>query len=94
MPTTSIRIEDSLKARLAAAAARTGKTPDAFILDAITQSMEQSETDAAFHRIADDRWAAFRANGKTITWDDTKTWLIARSRAQRPAKPTPHTPNG
>ena len=92
MPTTSIRIEDSLKARLATAAARAGKTPHAFILDAITQSVDQSETDAAFHQIADDRWAAFLASGKTIAWDDAKAWLLARSRGQRPPKPTPRTP--
>ena len=90
MPTTTIRIDGSLKARLAAAAARAGKTPDAFILDAITQSVEQSETDAAFHQIADERWANFLVTGETIAWDDTKTWLIARSRGHRPPKPTPH----
>lgn len=92
MPTTTIRIEDSLKARLAAAAARTGKTPHAFILDAIAQTVEQSEIDAAFHRIADERWSNLQATGKTVAWDDAKTWLAARSRGQRAPKPTPRTP--
>jgi len=94
MPTTTIRIEDTLKARLAAAAARTGKTPHAFILDAIAQTVEQSEVDAAFHRIADERWTDFLATGKTVAWEDTKTWLAARSRGQRLPKPTPRNSGG
>ena len=92
MPTTTIRIEDTLKARLAAAAARTGKTPHAFILDAIAETVEQSEIDAEFHRIADERWANFLATGKSVAWDDAKAWPGARSRGQRPPKPTPRTP--
>jgi len=88
MPTTTIRIEGTLKARLAAAAARTGKTPHAFILDAIPETVEQSEIDAEFHRIADERWASFLATGKSVAWDDAKTWLVARSRGGQPAVPT------
>ena len=91
MPTTTIRIEDTLKSRLAAAAARTGKTPHAFILDAIAQTVEQSEIDAAFHEIADERWANFLVTGKSVAWDDSKAWLEARLRGEHPPKPTPRT---
>lgn len=45
MPTTTIRLEDDLKARVAAAAEREGKTAHAFILDAIAQTVEQTELD-------------------------------------------------
>ena len=84
MPTTTIRIEDDLKARVAAAAQRGGKTAHAFILDAITQTVEQVELDEAFHRVADERWAKVLATGKTVPWDDAKAWLEARSRGERP----------
>ena len=91
MTTTTIRIEDTLKARLADAAARTGKTPHAFILDAIAQTVEQSEIDAAFHEIADERWTNFLVTGKSVAWDDSKAWLEARLRGEHPPKPTPRT---
>jgi hypothetical protein len=45
--------------------ARTGKTSHAFILDAIAQTVEQSELDDGFHRIADKRWATILVTGKT-----------------------------
>ena len=57
MATTTIRIEDDLKARVAAAAERAGKTPHAFILDAIAETVTQAEQDEAFHRLAEGRWA-------------------------------------
>ena len=57
MSTTTIRIEEDLKARIAAAAHLAGKTSHAFILDAIAQTVEQVEIDEEFHRLADERWA-------------------------------------
>ena len=90
--TTTIRIDDELKARVAAAAERAGKTAHAFILDAITRTVEQVELDEAFHRIADERWATMLATGKTVPWDDAKTWLEARSRGERPRRPAARTP--
>ena len=87
MPTTTIRIEDDLKARIAAAAARAGKTTHAFILDAIAQTVEQIEQDEALNRIADDRWENVAKTGKTVAWDDAKAWLEARSRGEKPRRP-------
>jgi len=87
MSTTTIRIEDDLKARVAAAAERAGKTAHAFILDAIAQTVAQAELDDDFHRVADERWAKVLATGKTVPWDKAKAYLEARSRGERPRKP-------
>ena len=87
MPTTTIRIDAGLKARLAAAAERAGKTAHAFILDAIAQTVEQVELDDDFHRVADKRWAKLLATGKTVPWDTAKAYLEARARGERARKP-------
>ena len=87
MSTTTIRIEDDLKARVAAAAERAGKTAHAFILDAIAQTVEQVELDEAFHRVADERWANLLATGKSVPWNEAKAYLEARSRGLRARKP-------
>jgi predicted transcriptional regulator len=91
MTTTTIRIDDTLKARVAAAAERAGKTAHAFILDAIAQTVEQVEFDDAFHRVADERWATVLATGKSVAWDDAKTWLEARSRGESARRPATRT---
>jgi predicted transcriptional regulator len=97
MSTTTIRIEDDLKARVAAAAQQMGKSAHAFIVDALAERVEQVELDVAFYTLADERWANIRATGKTVDWDDAKAYLAARAKAsitaksdgEHPRKPTP-----
>ncbi len=87
MTTTTIRIDEELKSRVAAAAQRAGKTPHAFIVEAIARTIEQVELEEAFDRIADDRWEALLASGKSVAWPDAKAWLDARARGGRSRRP-------
>jgi hypothetical protein len=43
--------------------------------------------DAAFHRLADERWARSLADGKTIPWDEAKSCLEAKARGEDVEKP-------
>ena len=79
MATTTIRMNDELKARVAAAAERAGKTAHAFSLDAITQTVEQVEHDEAFHALGQARWENIQATGQTVPWDKAKGNLAARA---------------
>lgn len=87
MSTTTIRIDDDLKARMAEAAARAGKTAHGFILDAIAQTVGQSEQDLALQELADARWGTLLATQQTVGWDDAKAYL--RQRAASGAAPRP-----
>ena len=92
MTTTTIRLDDELKARVAAAAGRAGKTSHGFILDAISVTVEQSELEGAFHLVADKRWATMLATGKTVSWNEMRTYLEARARGESPRKPKARRP--
>lgn len=87
MPTTTIRIEDSLKQRVAAMADRAGKTAHAFIVEAIAETVEQAERKAEAHRIVDERWGKALATGKTVPWSEAKAYLAARARGTAAKKP-------
>ncbi|APW39917.1 CopG family transcriptional regulator [Rhodoferax koreense] len=87
MSTTTIRIDDELKSRIAAAAEQAGKTAHAFILEAIAHTVEQVERDNAFSAVADERWARVRATGETVPWDEAKAYLAARANGERPRRP-------
>ena len=87
MQTTTIRLDDTMKERIAAAADHAGKSAHAFILDAISQTVEQVELDCEFNDIADERWKGVLASGKTIAWEDAKAYLAAKSRGESPHKP-------
>jgi predicted transcriptional regulator len=88
MPTTTIRLDEALKARIASAAERANKTSHAFIVEAIEQTVEQAEAEDELHRIADERWARLLATGETVPWDGAaKDYLEARARGEKPKKP-------
>ena len=88
MPTTTIRLPEDLKARVAAAAKRAGTTPHGFILDAIAEKAEQAERRADFDAVAEDRYARIVATGETIPWREMRGYLegrIAGKTERRPA---------
>lgn len=90
--TTTIRLEESLRARVAEAADRAGKTAHAFIIDAIAESVDKAELEEAFRRVADERWARVLATGKTVSSSDVRSYLEARSRGANPARPKARRP--
>lgn len=87
MSTTTIRIDDKLKLRVAAAAEQAGKTAHAFIVDALSRTVEQVELDTQLHLVAERRWATILACGKTVPWEATRAYLVARSGGEHPRKP-------
>lgn len=88
MSTTTIRLPEALKARIAAAAKRAGTTPHSFILEAIAEKAEQEERRADFDQVAEERYARIVATGKTIPWSEMRGYLEDRAaggKARRPA---------
>ena len=78
MSTTTIRLPEQLKARVTDAAKRAGTTTHNFILEAIAEKTALTERRDAFHTLADTRYAQFVADGKTIPWNEMRSYLEAR----------------
>lgn len=78
MPTTTIRLPEDLKSRIASAAKRAGTTTHAFILEAIAEKARQEELRADFDAEAEARYARIVASGKTISWAEMRRYLEAR----------------
>jgi predicted transcriptional regulator len=87
MSTTTIRLPDHLKARIAAAAKRTGQTAHSFILEAIAEKADDAERRSDFHDSAEKRYAAIAASGKAIAWSEMRTYLNERIAAKKPRRP-------
>ena len=88
MPTTTIRLPDELKARVAAAAERAGTTAHGFIVQAIVEKTASQERDDDFHDTADRRYAAIVASGTTISWKEMKRYLEGRTAGAATVRPT------
>lgn len=78
MSTTTIRLPEELKARVAAAAKRAGTTTHNFILEAIAKKTEQDDLRADFDAVAEDRYARIVATGKTVPWKEMRGYLEDR----------------
>jgi len=88
MSTTTIRLPDALKSRVAKAAEAAGTTSHNFILEAIAEKADLAERRADFHALADQRYAQFLETGQSIPWEDARAWLKQRldgKRVKRPA---------
>jgi predicted transcriptional regulator len=85
--TTTIRLPDELKAKVARAAKRAKTTPHGYILDAIAEKAAHDENRADFHEDAGARFADIASTGKTIAWADMRRYLEARIAGGKPARP-------
>lgn len=87
MPTTTIRLPEELKARVAAAARSEGTTAHGFILEAIAEKAAQVERQAEFDAQAEERYAALVRTGESIPWADMRRYLEARAQGDNARPP-------
>lgn len=85
--TTTIRLPEELKTRIASAAERAGKTTHSFILEAIAEKAELEEQRADFDAEADARFAKIVESGKTLPWTDVRHYLEERVAGKQVARP-------
>jgi predicted transcriptional regulator len=87
MSTTTIRLPEELKARIARAAKAAGTTSHNFIVEAIAERTEAAERRAEFYDQADQRYARILETGETLDWEECRAYLMDRAlgkTAQRP----------
>jgi predicted DNA-binding protein len=88
MSTTTIRLPDELKNRIARAAKRAGTTSHNFILEAIAEKAETVEQRNDFIATAEARYANIVESGKTIPWKDMQRHLADRMVSKKSPQPT------
>lgn len=88
MSTTTIRLPDELKNRIARAAKRAGTTSHNFILEAIAEKAEMAEQRNDFIATAEVRYANIVESGKTIPWKDMQRHLADRMAGKKSPRPT------
>ncbi|GAA5161611.1 CopG family ribbon-helix-helix protein [Viridibacterium curvum] len=87
MSTTTIRLPEDLKARIASAAERLGTTSHNLILEAIAEKADQEERRSDFQNEAEQRYANIVSSGKTIPWNTMRSYLEERLADKKVRKP-------
>jgi len=87
MPTTTIRLPEALKARVATAAKRAGKSVHSYLLDAIADKTAQDERRTDFDQEAEARYSNLASSGNGIGWDDMRRYLRDRAQGKKATPP-------
>ena len=87
MSTTTIRLPDELKARIHSVAQARGLTAHALILEAISEKADSGERRLAFIDAANARMSRIADSGETISWQDMRTYLKARTKGRDVERP-------
>lgn len=88
MATTSLKLPDSLKERVAKLAEATGKTPHAFMVDAIEQETRRNEKYQTFVAEAETSWQEYQKTGLAYDADEVNAYFRAKLQGIELPKPT------
>lgn len=89
MSTTTIRLDEQLKLRIARAAKHNGSSPHAFMLDAIADSVDEDERRREFIDSAEERYRHIIDSGKTVPWSEMQNYLKNRASGRTASAPAP-----
>ena len=87
MSTTTIRLPEELKERVAAAAREAGSSTHSFIVEAIAEKTQAQELRNEFYAEAQRRWEEFQRTGKSVPWEEMRAYALGLSRGENPPIP-------
>lgn len=90
MSTTTLRIDDALRERIARLAGALNQTPHNFMVEALAQKADEAEWKLSMQREAQQRDAALRAGEPGVEWHEMRAYLTNRL-LQAKRKPKPAT---
>jgi predicted transcriptional regulator len=87
--TTTLKLPDPLKARIAPLAEAAGKTPHAWMVDALEAQVALAEMREAFIAEAEAAAAVTDAGGPLYAAEDVRAYILGRAAGGKPRKPKP-----
>jgi predicted transcriptional regulator len=89
MATTSLKLPDNLKQRISTLAEAVGKTPHAFMVEALTEQTERAEKRQTFLQSAQQARQHYEETGIAYAAEDVHQYLKAKITGQSPPAPQP-----
>lgn len=87
--TTTLKLPDELKARIASAAQASGRTPHAFMVEALEKQARLAEMRQSFINDAVASAAEVDAGGALYAMEDVQTYILARTAGKAAKRPLP-----
>lgn len=89
MPTTTLKLSDDLKSRIAPIAKASGKTAHAWMVDALESQVALAEMRDGFIADAQAAATAIDAGGALYAAEDVHAYIVARAQGKRAPRPRP-----
>ena len=89
MSTTTLRLPEPLKQRIAELAEQSGQTAHAFMVEALQEKADEAEWRMDLRKEAHARDRGIDADGNVLEWHEMRTWIQARAEGQRLYPPQP-----
>lgn len=87
---TTVKLPPKLKKRIAPLARAAGKSPHAWMVDALASQVDREELHQSFVAEAIESQAAVAKGEPVYAADDVFAYLRAKVAGRKPKKPTPH----
>jgi predicted transcriptional regulator len=87
VPATTLKLSTDLKKRVTSIAEQRGKSPHAFMVEAIEQQTTLAEKRAEFVAAALAARKNFERTGKAYDFDDVRRYILARAAGRRARRP-------
>jgi len=87
--TTTLKLPDKLKARIARLARQTGQSPHSLMLQALEREISREERMRDFVREAMASDAAVEAGGAVYRAEDVHAWMERLAKGEKPPRPAP-----
>jgi predicted transcriptional regulator len=89
MATTSLKLPEHLKEKIAKLAQGVAQTPHAYMVEAIAARVLRDEKRREFLRAADESMAEVESGGPVYSHAAVSRYILALARGERPRKPRP-----
>jgi predicted transcriptional regulator len=90
LPTTSLKLDVEIKARLQRLAERRRRSAHWLMREAITEYLEREERREKLWQEALAAWAEYQTTGQHVTADEVDAWLAQLEAGDEAEPPTPH----
>lgn len=78
MSTATLRLDDTLRARIARLASASDQSPHSFMVQALAEKVDEAEWKLAMQQEAHQRDAAILAGEPVVEWHEMRDWLQRR----------------
>jgi predicted transcriptional regulator len=87
--TTTLKLPETLKARIAALAEAEGKSPHAFMVEALEQQADRAERRRQYLADGDAALSEYRRTGIAYAMEDVEKYIVDLARGSKAARPKP-----